>query len=52
MVIQTEIEISGTVVPHRDFHRNTSEMPLNRGSPRDFLSRTRAAALALTRSHA
>lgn len=47
-----KIEISGTVVPHRDFHRNTSEMPLNKGSPRDFLSRPRAAAPALTHAPA
>lgn len=52
MVVQMRIEISGTVVPHRDFHRNTFKTPLNKGSPRDFLSRTCAAAPALTHTPA
>lgn len=35
---------SGTVVPQCDFHCNTLEMPLNKGDPASFASRTWAPA--------
>lgn len=37
---------SGTVVPQCDFHCNTLEMPLNKGDPARFASRTWAHACA------
>lgn len=37
---------SGTVVPQCDFHCNTLEMPLNKGDPERFASRTWAPACA------
>lgn len=52
MVVHRKIEISGTVVPRRDFHRNTLETPLNKGSPRVFPSQACATARARLRSHA
>lgn len=36
----------GTVVPQCDFHCNTLEMPLNKGDPARFASRTWAPACA------
>ena len=37
---------SGTVVPQCDFHCNTLELPLNKGHPARFASRTWARACA------